>query len=435
MVDVTATLKQRLVRTSEHRLVLKGGRLIDGTGRAPVDDAVVVIEGDRIGQVGRAGEVKIPSGPDTQVLDTAGKTLMPGLIECHIHLNGEVTFDAYRRYLAPVEEERLLRSAADALRMLESGFTTLRDVGSKFAPILKNAARNGVIVAPRIFGAGHALGVTGGHGDWAHFPYEWVVEGKFRAWLVDGVDECRRVVRRQFRDGADLIKVIASGGGLTNTAEDLAGMGVPEFSPDELRAIVEEARMRRAKVAAHTTGGESVRQAVTAGVDSIEHGMIGESDFGILDTMAERGTVLDPTMAIMYRTAYEGDRMGVFKGGQEAAKRILDVQRRMVEEAKRRGVVVVLGTDCVGSLGAGESALELWLLAGAGLSNMEAIVAGTKNGAVALGLQRDLGTLEPGKVADILVLAKDPLGDIRVLEDKANIVHVVQSQAHLSARI
>ncbi|OFV83164.1 MAG: hypothetical protein A2W26_07685 [Acidobacteria bacterium RBG_16_64_8] len=437
MIELTAgqALTGKLIEAGTGTLVLKGGRLIDGTGRPPLANGVVVIEGERITKVGPVGEVVIPTGRDVRTLDTAGKVLMPGLIECHIHLNGEVTFDAYRRYLAPPEEERLLRSAADAARMLEAGFTTLRDVGSKFAPILKRAARSGILRAPRIFGSGQALTVTGGHGDWLHFPYAWVRDAKFRGWIVDGADECRHVVRLQFREGADLVKIIASGGGITNTPEDLAGLGVPEFSPDELRAIVEEARMRRAKVAAHTTGAEATRQAIAAGVDTIEHGMISAEHYDVLDTMAERGVILDPTMAIMYRAGYDGDRIGVFKGGQEAARRVLELQQRMVDAAKRRGVTVVLGTDCIGSLGAGESALELRLLVDSGLSTMEAIVAGTRNGAIALGAEKDLGTLEPGKVADVLVLNKDPLADIKVLEDTATIAHVIQSRAPIAVRI
>jgi imidazolonepropionase-like amidohydrolase len=149
--------------------------------------------------------------------------------------------------------------------------------------------------------------------------------------------------------------------------------------------------------------------------------------------MAERGVVLDPTLSVFYRTGYEGDQMGVFKDGQEAARRIMEQQQQMVAAAKQRGVTISLGTDCVGRMGVGQSALELRLLHDSGLSPMEALVAGTRNGGINLGLEKHLGTLECGKVADILVLAKDPLQDIRVLEDKANIVQIIKSKAPLSA--
>lgn len=430
-LDISARLSQKLIPLEgERKYLLTGGTLIDGTGRPAVADAAIVIEGERIVQAGRIGEIPIPE--DATVVDTAGKVMMPGLIDCHIHLTGEVTFDAYRRYLMPSEEGRLLRAAADSIEMLETGFTTLREPGGKFGTILKRAINQGVMVGPRILAAGIPLTTTGGHGDWRHFPYEWVKEGQWRGLIVDGVDECRKAVRRQFREGADLIKILASGGGVTNSDEDLAGMGMPEFTDEELEAIIEEAHMRRAKVAAHTTGAEVIRHSVAAGIDTIEHGVIPPSDYDVLDMMAEKGVVLVPTIAIFYRTGYEGDKLGVYAGGQVAARRLVDQQKAMVNEAKRRGVTIVLGTDCVGAMGVGESALELRLLVESGLSPLEAIVAGTQNGAIAMGLQKHLGTLQPGKLADILVLNQDPLDDIRVLEDRHNIKHILKTKTPLS---
>lgn len=430
-LEISARLSQKLIALDgKGKRVLKGGTLIDGTGAPALDDAVVVIEGERITSIGQSGNVPIPQ--DAQVVDTTDKTIMPGLIDCHIHLTGEVTFDAYRRYLAPSEEERLLRAAADSIEMLETGFTTLREPGGKFGTILKRAINQGVMVGPRILAAGIPLTTTGGHGDWRHFPYEWVKEGQWRGLIVDGVDECRKAVRRQFREGADLIKVLASGGGVTNSDDDLAGMGMPEFTNAELEAIIEEAHMRRAKVAAHTTGAQVIRQSVKAGIDTIEHGVIPPTDYDVLDMMAEKGVVLVPTIAIFYRTGYEGDKLGVYEGGQVAARKLVDQQKAMVNEAKRRGVTIVLGTDCVGAMGVGESALELRLYVESGLSPMEAIVTGTQNGAIAMGLQKHLGTLQPGKLADILVLDKNPLDDIRILEDRRNIKHILKTKTPLS---
>jgi imidazolonepropionase-like amidohydrolase len=186
-------------------------------------------------------------------------------------------------------------------------------------------------------------------------------------------------------------------------------------------------------VTAHVTGGRAARQAIEAGVDGLEHGVIGPDEYDVLDLMAERGVVLDPTLSVFWRTAYEGDEMGVFKDGQEAARRILDLQYHMVRAAKQRGVTLTLGTDCVGRMGVGKSALELRLLRESGLSEMDALVAGTRNGGINLGLEKHLGTLEAGKVADILVLAHNPLEDISVLEDKVNIIQIIKSRAPLSA--
>jgi imidazolonepropionase-like amidohydrolase len=412
-------------------VVIKGGTLIDGTGSKPVANATIVVEGERIAKIGAPGEA-IETAPGAGVIDARGKWVLPGLIDCHIHLTGEVTFDVYRRYLLPAEDQRLLRAAADVLEMLETGFTTLREPGGKFGTILKRAVNSGVIVGPRILAAGVPFTTSGGHGDWRAFPYDFVKAGQFRGLIVDGVEECRKAVRMQFREGADLIKVLASGGGVTNSDEDLGSHGMPEFSDDEFRAIIEEAHLHHALVAAHNTGPEVVRQSVRLGVDTVEHGVLGPDDYDVLDLMAEKKIPLVPTLSIFYRTAFQGDALGVFKNGQDAARRILDQQQKTVFEAKRRGVTITLGTDCVGAIGVGESALELRLIAESGISNLDAISSATRNGAIAMGLEKHLGTLEPGKLADILVVDADPAADVRVLEDRTNIRHILKSRAPLS---
>jgi imidazolonepropionase-like amidohydrolase len=423
----------KLIQLTEGKTtVLQGGRLIDGTGSDVLENSVIVIEADRIVDVGKMNAVNIPDNTDVEVIDTSGKIIMPGLFDCHIHLTGVVTFDAYRRYLNPSDELKLLQAAVDAAVMLEYGFTTLRDVGGKPSLILKRAFNQGIIVGPRLHAAGPALTVTGGHGDWLHFPYDWVKNQKFRGWPVDGVEECRKAVRFNFRNGADLIKIIASGGGITNTAEDLAAMGIPEFSSEELKTIVSEAHTRRGKVAAHTTGAQATRQALDAGVDTIEHGFIQPPDYDILDLMAESGVSLIPTLSVLYRSGYEGDEMGVWRGGQEAGKRFLELNQEMVAEAKRRGVNVALGTDGVGHMGAGRSGLELRLLVDSGFTALEAITVGTRNSALAMGIEDKVGTLEPGKLADILILNKDPLQEITILEEKNNISTIIKSNIPLS---
>lgn len=422
-----------LIQLSEGKtIVLKGGRLIDGTGSDVLENPAIIIEADRIVDVGEMNTVNIPDNENVEVVDTSGKTIMPGLFDCHIHLTGVVTFDAYRRYLNPSDELKLLQAAVDAVVMLEHGFTTLRDVGGKPSLVLKRAVNQGIITGPRIHAAGPALTVTGGHGDWLHFPYDWVKNQKFRGWPVDGEEECRKAVRFNFRNGADLIKIIASGGGITNTAEDLAAMGIPEFSSEELKTIVTEAHMRRGKVAAHTTGAQATRQALDAGVDTIEHGFIQPPDYDILDLMAESGVSLIPTLSVLYRSGFEGDEMGVWKGGQEAGKRFLELNQEMVAEAKRRGVNVALGTDGVGHMGAGRSGLELRLLVDSGFTALEAITVGTRNSALAMGIEDKVGTLEPGKLADILILNRDPLQEITILEEKNNISTIIKSFTPLS---
>jgi imidazolonepropionase-like amidohydrolase len=420
----------QLDKTSGRTLVT-GGVLIDGRGGPPLTNALIVIDGERITRVGCANDPVEPC-PDAQVIDASGQWIMPGLTDSHIHLTGEVTFDVYRRYLAPSEDQRLLRAAGDVLTMLETGFTTLREPGGKFGTILKHAVNSGVITGPRILAAGVPLTTTGGHGDWRPLPYEWVKDGQWRGLIVDGAEDCRKAVRTQFRNGADLIKVLASAGGVTNTDEDLGSSGVAEFTNEELAAIVDETHRHRARVAAHNTGPDVVRQSLELGVDTIEHGVLGPNDYDLLDLMAEKGVPLVPTLCIFYRTAYQGDALGVFKNGQDAARRILDQQLKTVFEAKRRGVTVALGTDCVGAIGVGESALELRLLAEAGLSNLDALACGTRNGAITMGLDKQLGTLEAGKLADIIIVNKDPVADITVLEERSSLTRIIRSQAPLS---
>lgn len=406
------------------RTAFVGATVIDGTDRAPVRDAVVLVEDGTIRGVGAKGAVNVPAG--TQVIDVSGHWLIPGLIDCHIHLNGETTLDMYRRYLTPSRDLKLLHAVRHAFLALTSGFTTVRDVGLGHAVTLKHAIADGLIAGPRILAANSALTTTGGHGDWAIFPYEWARSMELRGNIVDGPDECRLAVRRAFREGADLIKILVTGGGITNHAQDLAAH--VEFSPEELAAIVDETHRRGAKVAAHSVGSESAPVAIQAGVDTIEHGVF-EPEPAILADMAERGISLVPTIFIFKWVADEGKTAGVFDEGIEAAKRLVATQYRLVQAAQKAGVNIALGSDNNGVLGADRSARELVLLNEAGLTPMQALQAGTRNAARACGLEDRIGTIQAGKVADLLVLNQDPLADIASLQRAGTITKIVQGWA------
>lgn len=407
------------------KLLLTGGTLIDGTGRAPTKRAAIVIEDGRITAVGPAADVQVPHG--ARMIDTGGRWMMPGLIDCHVHLNGEVTADAYRRYLTPEPGVKMLRAVVDAGRMLRAGFTTVRDAGlGGFGVTLRRAAADGLIDAPRILAAHVALTTTGGHGDWNIFPYEWVRSSTMRGQIVDGVDQCRQGVRKAFRDGADFIKVIASGGGVTNHAADL--ISHPEFSLEELQAMVDEAHRRGARLTAHSIGLESARLVVEAGVDSIEHGVF-EPDSALLDRMAHQGVSLVPTLSIFKWVAESGRDIGVFEAGIEAAKDWIERQFRLIRSAEEAGVNVALGTDNSGKLPPGLNGREVELLCEAGLSRMAALQAGTLRAARVCGLDGELGTIEPGKLADVLVLTADPLLDPGALWRAGTVAAVVQAAA------
>lgn len=411
---------RRLVRGS--RIALAGGTLLDGTDARPVKDAVIVVEDGVVTAVGTRSAVKIPE--NTEIIDATGKWVMPGLIDCHIHLVGETTLDMYQRYLTPDPEVKLLTAMRHAFLALTSGFTTVRDVGLGHAVTLRNAIHDGLIAGPRILAANSALTTTGGHGDWAIFPYEWAKSMELRGNIVDGPEECRLAVRRAFRGGADLIKVFLSSGGITNHAKDLVTRA--EFSPEEVEAIVDETHRRGAKVAAHSTGVDALAMALAGGVDTVEHGVF-EPDPATLAMMIDKNISLVPTIFIFKWVAEQGKAGGVFDEGIEAAKRLIDLQYRLVRAAQDAGVNVALGTDNTGVLGPDRSARELELLCEAGLTPLEAIQAGTRNAARACGLSERVGTIEVGKLGEMLVLNNDPLTDIASLHQKGAISTILQS--------
>jgi imidazolonepropionase-like amidohydrolase len=408
--------------TSGRRLAIVGGTVIDGTGAAPRLDGVVLVEDGWITAVGDASAVDVTGA---EVIDATGRFVIPGLIDCHLHLTGDTTIDMYRRYFTPSPDVRLFHALRQSTTALSRGFTTVRDVGLGSAVAIRNAQRSGWVVAPRILAANSAISITGGHGDWTLFPLDLVRSQQLRGTIADGVEECLRAVRRAFREGADLIKVMPSGGGVTNHADDLAAY--PEMSLEELTAITQETHRRGARVAAHTNGEGGVRLAIEGGVDTVEHGVF-EPDPEILDTMAARGISLVPTLLIFRWVVEEGAAAGVFAEGIEAAKKLLEVQFRLVAAAHAAGVNVAVGTDNTGVMRLDTNARELWLLQQTGLSAMDALRAATEKAAIACGIEETVGTIERGKLGDLLVLEHDPLLDLTTLWADRGIRTIVQAR-------
>ena len=264
------------------RTAIRAARLIDGKGGAAVRDAVVIVEGERI--VAAGPNLPIPAG--TTVIDLGGATLLPGLIDCHTHITGGDPRDYYERLFRRSPIDAAIEAHVYARRTLEAGFTTIRDVGAgEFVDIaLRKAIDAGVVVGPRMQAASLAIGATGGHADLTGFsPY---LEFKQFSSVADGVDEVRKAVRLRVKNGADLITVIATAGVLTEEGS----AGAPQYSQQELDAVVQEAAMWEKKVAAHAHGAEGIKRAIRAGVASIEHGSLVD-DEGIR-LMKERGTYL-----------------------------------------------------------------------------------------------------------------------------------------------
>ena len=406
------------------RLAFVGATVIDGTGAAPVPDATVLVSARRVERVIGAQETT-RLGAEYEQVDVRGHYLMPGLIDCHVHLTGEVTNDPSKRYLEAFPPVRAIRAVVHAQRVLAAGFTTVRHLGHgrpAHAEAAKRAIANGVAVGPRILTSGWAISQTGGHGDLRSWPYDLVAELRPRSAFADGVRGCRELVRENVAGGAMWIKIYGSEG-LIYTPDRLSE--IPNFSERELAAIVDEAHRLGVKVAAHTTGTEATRRVVRAGVDTVEHGPHERAE-DIVELMVDRQTALVPTLSIYEWTAREGHRAGYAPWVLERSARRLEGRRAFVQDAHTAGVTIGLGTDSGGPPRGGANAAEITALIAAGLEPMDALVAGTSASARALGMP-EIGSVTPGGHADLLILRSDPLRDPASIGRAGEIVRIVQS--------
>ena len=392
-------------------VVLRAARLIDGNGGAVVQNGVVVVTDDRITAVGRSGSVTVPAGART--IDLGDATLLPGFVDAHVHIAGRVLGDPRNDLEAVKDIDALgaILSVAHARATLMAGFTTVRTAGSDgFADLaLRRAIDEGHVPGPRIQPAAHSLGITGGHCDNnAYKPG--LMDGDVRTGIADGPDQVRAAVRYQIKYGAEVIKTCATGGVLSEGD----AVGVTQYGPEEMTALVSEAARHERKVMAHAHGAEGIIIAVRAGVASIEHGSFLDAEGAQL--MAQRGTYLVPTLVAgeaVERYANSGVLTGLRAEKALAAARAM---RNSVKLAMRHRVPIALGTDA-GVVPHGSNAREFRLLVEwGGMTPMQAIVAGTSSGAKLLGWERNAGTLEAGKWADVVAVAGDPTRDIGALE-------------------
>ena len=401
-------------------VVLKAARLIDGTGAALINNAAVVITDNNIVAVGPASSITIPS--NAKVIDLGNVTLLPGFIDAHTHLIGRVLGD-------PAGENALVRdfesfgailSVGNARNTLMAGFTTVRNVGAqgRFDDLaLRKAINEGWTPGPRMQSAGHSLGIRGGHCDENGFR-PGLMDPGIEEGIADGPDQIRAAVRYQIKYGADVIKTCATGGVLSEGD----AVGATQYSFEELKALVEEANKLERKVAAHAHGTEGIKLAVKAGVASIEHGSFLDEEGVAL--MKQHGTYLVPTLS-----AAEGveraAKGGVLKGLRaEKALAAAAAIRRAIRMAVANKVQIALGTDA-GVVPHGTNGHEFELLVEwGGMSNMDAIVAGTQNGAKVLGWDKNIGTLQTGKWADIVAVSGNPLTEIKAMQ---NVVFVMKN--------
>jgi imidazolonepropionase-like amidohydrolase len=392
------------------------GKLIDGKSGDVQSEMTLVIEGNRITGV-KKGFILRSTGED--LIDLTSKTVMPGLIDLHVHLESETNKDQTLQRFTLNEADIAFRASAFARKTLMAGFTTVRDLGGSGVNIaLRNAINQNIIVGPRIFTAGISLATTGGHADRTNgYRKDLVQDPGPREGVVNSPEQAREAVRQRYKEGADLIKVTATGGVLS-IAKDGSG---PQFTEAELDAIVTTARDYGMHVAAHAHGAEGMKRAVKAGVTTIEHGTKMTEE--VMDLMKEKGTYYVPTITA-----------GKFVGDQARipgyyhplvvpkALEIGPMIQETFKKAYRRGVKIAFGTDA-GVYPHGENAREFGYMVEAGMPVMDAIRSATVVNAAILGLSDQIGTLEAGKLADIVATDENPLENVHTLE---NVIFVMK---------
>jgi imidazolonepropionase-like amidohydrolase len=393
--------------------VIRAARLIDGTGAAPVQDAVLVVDqGKIVGTfAGEAPEGLVPA--DAEVLDLPGCTILPGLIDSHVHMNFPGNGVLLEEIMTEPEGVLVATATFAAAKALAAGVTTVRDTGCVHGTVfeLRRALELGHGIGPRILACGQPITITGGH--------TWYLGGE-----ADGEDGLRKKVRSMAKLGADAIKVMASGGGTRNTTSHL-----PSFSPAEMNAIVDEAHRMGRKVTAHCLNARAIEIAVEAGVDQLEHAgfLIDEAanqkfDPAVAEKIANAGVAVTSTLAV---GEYAVEAMRAKPELTKAEQEFLDHWSMMIEDnlntftqLHEAGVRIVAGTDAGWRFTPIDGlAVEIELLERAGLSSMQALVAATGNAAATLGVEDKFGTLAPGLAADVLVVGGDPLENLSALRD------------------
>ena len=388
-------------------VILRDARIIDGRGDVQAR-GFVVIEKNRITEVGKGPGPAKKNG--YEVMDIEGRCVLPGMIDCHVHLCIDGSADPMQSLQKDSAAMITLKAARHAHLSLLAGVTTVRDLGSVngISGSLRDAINLGIVIGPRIVSTNQAVCITGGQG--------WQFSRQ-----ADGADGVRQAVREQIRAGADAIKMMATGGVITQGVEP----GSPQFTLEELKAGAEEAHKAGRKIAAHAQGNEGIKDSLRAGFDTIEHGIFLDDE--AIGLLLEKRATLVPTLSAPFNIMEKGDKSGIPAFIIEKTRKVKDAHVDSIKKAYKAGVTIASGADTGTPFnGHGENLRELELLVGIGLSPMEAIVSATRVAAETLGLGSRLGTIEPGKWADLIVVEEDPLKDIAVLQRKEKIVVVMK---------
>ncbi len=384
-------------------VAIEAERMIDARGGPPVEPAVVVVEGERITAAGSPAQIKVPEGAKRIAL--GARTLLPGLIDAHVHLKGWRSSNPNDILITP-HPLAALRAVADCRRLLDAGFTTVRDCGGCLGPHLRDAIAAREIPGPRILTAYRGLSQTG-----RVETVTWAADIRPLRQEVDGVDDCRRVVREQIGLGADLIKVSITG----RVYAPQSDPGQTAYTLEEIRAVVDEAHRMGRLVAAHAQATQGIKNGILAGVDSIEHGIYLDEE--TCELMRERNTALVPTLAYFHRIATLGESHGSPAYAVRKAKEVVEAHLKSFALAMRMGLRIGMGTDFEGSplFPHGENGMELELMVQGGMSAGNVIVAATATNAAILGIEKKLGTIETGKIADLIAVPGNPLKEISSL--------------------
>lgn len=402
-------------------IVLKG-RVLDGNGGAPIEKGAVVLEDNRIRLVCRQSQ--LPDDPAAEVYELENGTIMPGLIDAHVHMGwGSATAVDWISMTPQLSMARALR---DMAQLRQQGYTAFRDLGSDVL-LMRPAVAEGLLDVPRIFGAGRIISQIGGHGDvYQKLSLEASQRAYSPAFIVNGVDEVRRACRINARNGADLIKIMTTGGVFSQ-----GDKATPHshFSQEEIRAAVEEAENMGSYVSTHAQATRGIKMALKNGVKCIEHGFYLDEE--CIELMVKNDCYLVPTLAIMHASKlYFQGKEGVLPYLKEKTEKAYEAHYRSLEMARKARITVGVGCDFLGDAAFGcsysEATLELERLCVAGYTPMEVITMATKVNARLLQMEDQLGTLESGKLADVLLVDGKPDEDIRVLRRSDHVKLVIQ---------
>lgn len=391
---------------SQQSLLLRDVLLFDSTGAAPVSGVDVLIDGERIAAIGRT----LAASEGTDVFDAGGRMLLPGMIDCHVHIAFDGDPDDVSKITSAPAPVLAWHASENARRTLEAGFTAVRDLGSRdnISILLRDEINAGRLPGPRMRAVGSLICITGGHG--------WFIGRQ-----ADGPDDVRKAVREQLRAGADCVKFTATGGVMTPGVDPRAA----SFTEDELRAGVDEAHKSFVRAAAHAQGTSGIKNAVRAGIDSIEHGIWLDDE--AVEMMRERGTFLVATLAAPENISKHGLAAGIPAYAVEKSNQAREAHRESFKLAVRAGVRIAMGTDAGTPFNRhGANAEEIALMVECGMSPSDALIAATREAADLLGMIDDCGTVEAGKRADLILVDGDPLADVRTLCHPEAIVGVLK---------